>query len=302
MQHMNLRNLLIIGLLAASLGASACVPANSNTGNSNANSASNNTNANANTGTDADAGIDVREPDVYHTKITFTAESLGDKKTAFPSISVDYARNLKDRRISFTIPGTGPVVYLDVKDKRYVILPDRKEYAEITPADTGGVEIPSSLTPGEIVARLRGTKGANRIGEETLNGRAVIKYKFAGSKPTDTPAGNVSAESFVFVDKETGLPVRSETVSQGSNQVKGVQGFKLITEMSDIQTTVEPAAFELPTGLKQISTAEIKEKVKAAAQVALLLLSQLKQQTTADPSASPSTGTAPSRAPAPTNP
>lgn len=289
---MNLRNLLIIGTLAAVAGTSACVPAGPNAGNTNANMANNNANnanANSNTGTDpgSDAGIDVREPDVYRTKITFSGEMEGDKKTTLPSISVDYARNQKDRRIAFNIPGTGQVIYLDVADKRYVIMPDKKQYAEITPGDTGGVEIPSSLTPGEIVTRLRGTKGANRIGEETLNGRAVIKYKFAGSKPSGTAAGEVSAESFVYVDKETGLPVRSETLGQGTGQVKGMNGIKLITEMSDIQTTVDPTLFQLPTGLKQISTAEIKQKVQAAAQVALMLLAQLKQPTTAAPSEPP---------------
>jgi hypothetical protein len=297
---MNLRNLLIIGILAATLGAAACVPSGTNSGNSNApseNNNANNANANTDTAPGSDAGIDVREPDVYRTKINFTAEALGDKKTTLPSIAVDYARNKADRRISFNIPGTGSVVYLDVADKRYVILPDRKEYAEITKADTGGVEIPSSLTPGEIVSRLRSTKGANRIGEETLNGRTVIKYKFAGSKPTGTAAGDVSAEAFVYVDKETGLPVRSETVSQGSNQIKGVGGIKLITEMSDIQTTVEPSVFQLPSGLKQISTAEIKAKVKAAAQVALMLLSQLQQQNAGSaPGGSPSPAMKPSPA------
>lgn len=284
---MNLRNLLIAGILAASVGISACVPAGPNTGgNTNANTAnsnSNNTNANSNTGEGSEAGIDVREPDVYRTKITFSGETEGDKKTTLPSISVDYARNQKDRRIAFNIPGTGQVVYLDVADKRYVILPDRKQYAEITPGDTGGVEIPSSLTPGEIVSRLKTTKGANRIGEETLNGRTVIKYKFAGSKPSGTAAGEVSAESFVYVDKETGLPVRSETLGQGTGQVKGMNGIKLITEMSEIQTTVDPTLFQLPTGLKQISTAEIKQKVQAAAQVALMLLAQLKSNTTTAP-------------------
>jgi hypothetical protein len=288
--------MVLIGAVVASVVLSSCAPPTGNNnsgglGNTNSNANSANTNNVAGT----DSAIETREPDVYQAKITFSAETIGEQKGTIPQLSVDYARNLADRRFAFNVPGAGPVVYLDVKDKRYVILPDRKQYAELTPEATGGLQLPSSLTPAEIVARLKTTKGYQSAGEDTLNGRAVIKYKFAGSKPTNSAAGTVSAESFIYVDKETGLPLRSETVTEAANEVKGVKGIKLVTEMSDIQTKVDLSSFELPTGLAKVSVEEIKQKVETTVRLALALLAQMRQDqgaaTAASPSPSPAAST-----------
>jgi hypothetical protein len=299
MRQIHVRNFVVFGLLTFLVGLTGCVPPG---GNGNGNSAPLNTNAgdtntaNSNTAATTDASIDTREPEVYQAKITFKAETIGETQNSLPQLSVDYARNGADRRFSFNVPGAGAIVYLDVKDKRYVILPDRKQYADISPDATGGVQVPSSLTPGEIVARLKTTKGYELIGDDTLNGRPVVKYRFAGSKATTTAAGTVSAESFVYVDKETGLPLRSETVTDASNEVKGVKGIKLVTEMSDLKTQVDPATFELPAGLSKVSNEEIKQKVQATVQLALALLAQMRQNQTANTTASPAVS--PSASPA----
>ena len=296
MRQINFRSLLP-GVLLLTMALASCAPppaGNSNNSTNNVNTNSNS--ANANTSSKTDAGIDTREPDVYRAKLTFKAETIGEQASTLPTITVEYSRNLADRRISFNVPGAGPIVYLDVKDKRIVILPDRKQYAEITPDATGGVQIPSSMTPGEIVARLKTAKGYELIGDDTFNGRPVTKYKFAGSKSTNTAVGTVSAESFVYVDKATGLPLRSETVSEGSNDVKGVKGIKLITEMSDLQTTVDPATFEVPAGLKKISADEVKQQVEATVKLALAVLGQMRMQNSA-PAASTSPTASPSSSP-----
>jgi len=46
-----------------------------------------------------------------------------------------------------------------------------------------------------------------KVGDDTMNGRAADKYRYATTTNTSTSAGEVKSEAFVYVDKETGLPL-----------------------------------------------------------------------------------------------
>ena len=239
------------------------------------------------------AVVNTREPETYRGTMVFTqAQMTGQQQQNLSLPSIEVARNAADRRYAINVPALGQVIFLDRADKRYVILPSRKQYAELTPELTG-LDL-RSMTPGQMVTMLQKQRGVQEVGEEQLNGRTVTKYRYAATANTGSPAGSVQSESFIFVDKETGLPLRIEGFGQSSGNVQGVSGGQFVVEMRDVQTQVDPALFELPQGYAQLTTEELKQQAAAVAGFLQIFLKGMSAQTAASPM--PTTGTMPATA------
>lgn len=292
---------LCIAAMALALTASACQTAtNTNTNtNSTANTnASPSANTNASASPAPGAAIEAREPDKYQAKLSLKAQTAGSgQNIAIPALTADVARSGDNHRVAFVLPGGEQVIYLDRADKRYIILPKRKQYAELTPQSTG-FEVPRMMTPGEIVNQLKNLQGYERVGEETSNGRAAIRYRYAGTTKTETQAGDVKTEAFVLIDKETGLPLHSEIDSQAQGgNVKGISGLKVITEMTDIKTDADAALFEVPAGMNKVSDQQVRQNVDAVGQAVVAILGEiLNAGKNANASASPAASASPSAA------
>jgi hypothetical protein len=276
--------------------ANANVNTNINT-NINANVVAN-SNINANT---APSTIAAREPDSYRATIVFTAETEGgDKAIGIPTLSADVAKNGADRRLSFKLPDGSDLVYLEHNGVQYGIAPARKQYAELTPEATG-FQIQKLMTPGQLVAYLDRLQGIQLAGEEQMNGRTALKYSYAKTAETKTSAGEVHTESFIYVDKDTGLPLRAELFSEASGNVQGVKGAKVVAEMRDIQTNPDPSLFEIPAGMNKVPEAQVRAQVDAVTNTVAAVLRTLLQNMnsapppspTASPTASPVTSPSP---------
>lgn len=254
--------------------------------NTNINTNTNTANNNANTTTAPPSTIAAREPDAYRATLVFTAETEGGEKTiGIPTLSAEVARNGQDRRVSFKLPDGSELVYLDHAGTHYAIQPARRQYAELTPAATG-FQLHKLMTPGQLVAYLDKLQGIQPAGEETVNGRTAVKYRYERTAQTQTAAGEVKTESFIYVDKETGLPLRAELYSEASGNVQGVKGAKIVAEMRDITTTVEPTLFEVPAGYNKVSEQQVRAQVDAITNtVAAVLRTLLTNMTTAPPPA-----------------
>src|SRR4051794_7225658 len=185
-----------------------------------------NSNANANSSSETLSGIAAREPDKYRATIVLSAETEGGEKTiGIPTLSAVIARNGDARRVAFKLPDSSDLIYIDTAEHHYVLLPNRKQYAELTP-DAVGFQIQRLMTPGQIVSHLEQLKGVSRVGEESFSGRNAVKYSYSSAVNTNTQAGEVKNQGFVYVDKDTGLPLRAELLAQASNEVKGVKSAK----------------------------------------------------------------------------
>ncbi len=259
-------SIICIGLTACGVPTANTVVSNLNTrANMNANSDSNsnsNTMANANTSASASI-ITSTEPNEYQATVTLRLEALGaDKSTALPPLSAQVARSGADRRMVFTMPAGGRVIYLDKAGTNYMLLPEKKQYAEIDRESTG-FDVRRMLMPEQIVERVKATPGVRLVGDEKYNGRDAVRYAYGAVADTKTQAGQVATESFLIVDKETGLPLRSEIVSQSQSggNVQGFNGLRVITEMTDIQMKTTPADFMEPTGLQKIESEQIRGQV-----------------------------------------
>ncbi|HEX8246789.1 MAG TPA: hypothetical protein VF599_01285 [Pyrinomonadaceae bacterium] len=296
---------LLLSLAAAALTL-GCGGAPVSNGNSNTTAISNSSNlnininsnanlTNVNTNTSAGASVETKEPDVYTATVTLKLETLGDQKVSVPSVQANVARNGNDRRMEFSLPGGEKLIYLDKGEKQFVISPNRKQYAELT-KEALGFEVRRMLMPGEIVNQVKNIRGVERVGEEQLSGRTVIKYRYGATANTGTQAGQVNTESFVYVDKETSLPLRSETVSQSQGgNVQGVSGIRIGTEMSNITTNADASLFAEPTDYKKVAPEEVKQQVNLVFSAAAAIVGQLMRS--AQPSA---TGNPAPQAPPPT--
>jgi hypothetical protein len=155
------------------------------------------------------------------------------------------------------------------------------------------------MMPEQIVNQAKGLAGMRLVGEENLNGRTVTKYAYQSATNTQTAAGTVATESYLIVDKETGLPLRTETVAQSQNggNVQGMNGARVVTEMTDIKSTPDPTLFELPTGFAKIDPETVKAQVNVIFQIVASVATQMIQQAQPAANANSNTTTAPTATP-----
>ena len=219
-----------------------------------------------------------KEPEQYQATVTIKLETVGGQQNvAMPTLTASVARNDTDRTMEFRLPAGGRVVYLDKGDTHYLILPAKKQYAELNRKSLG-FEVRRLLMPEQIVEQVKNVPGMQRVGEEKYNGRDVIKYRYAGVANTQTRAGEVETESFLIVDKQTGLPLRSETVSQSQGDVQGYKGLRIITEISDIKTDTSGAFFAVPAGLQQVDSEQVRAQVDLVFNSVAMLIGQMMKQ------------------------
>ena len=301
MQQIELKRLSELGtIVAIAVLSFACQPprntnsnVNSNVNaNSNANTALTNDNFNAssdNTG----SSIDTREPDKYAATLVFTLQTQGgDNTVGIPPLSLQVARSGDDRRLDFKLPDGSPLIYLDHENRHYIILPSRKQYAELTRESTG-VQFQKLLTPGQLVESLKNVRGIQRAGDETYNGRAAEKYSYSRTAETNTKAGEIQANAYVYVDKETGLPLHAEINAESSGDVKGVNSARIVAEMRDIKTDIDPSMFQTPPDYQNVPPEKVRQQIDALTSAVAAILKAMLANASSTPPATPAASTTP---------
>ena len=275
----------IAGLAALGCGAPATT-SNVNTANGNfANTSNLNTNsANSNT---SGSTYQFTEPNSYQGVMRLTFETMGQQpqnNTTLPPIVATVARNGADRMMEFTLPTNEKIQYVEKGDMQYIILPSRKQYAELTD-EALGFEVRRMMMPEQIVNQLKTIPGVTLAGEEALNGRQVLRYTYNRATNTNSQVGTVATDSYFLIDKETGLPVRSETVSQSATggNVQGVSGLRLVTEMTDIRSEPDPNLFNVPTEFQRIDPEQVKAQANILFQAAAAVIGQMINQAKVSP-------------------
>ena len=226
---------------------------------------------------------ETKEPEQYQAIVQLKLEATGDKNvTALPTISANVARNASERRMEFNMPNGDKLVYLEKAGTTYMILPNRKQYA-VLDKESLGFEVRQLMMPEQIINQIKSVKGVERVGEENVNGRNVIKYRSGTVSNTQSQAGKVETESFFLIDKETGLPIHSEIVSQSQNSgLQGIKGLRIVTEMSDIKTVTTPELFAVPADFTKIDSAQIKTQADLIFNTMATLLTQVLKGTDAN--------------------
>jgi hypothetical protein len=291
---------LLLALLTLALTGAACQPGATDATNANATNANMTnantagaTNANANDSTAGANAFETREPNQYQATLVIT-QAATNKGQALNVPNVKIARDGDNRRYSISgLPMVGELIFLDRADKRYLVITGQKKYLELGP-ETTGFDL-RSLTPAQMADRLKSQPGVVRVGDDTVNGRAAVKYRYAAAGHTTTAAGDVSGDSFIYVDKDTGLPIKFEGAAQSTGNVAGASQARLTAELRDLTTTVDPASFDLPQGYAQVTKEEMKQYMQTVA-TALQFLMQMNNPGGAAPATAASPASSPSPA------
>ena len=217
--------------------------------------------ANANTGSRATsrqpATIDIKEPERYSVAMTISIQENASEARIgmLPQQQLSLAKLGADRLWTFVFPAPlGQIAYLEKSGLKYLVLFERKQYAELS-ADAMGFLLGDVLMPHSIAERLKAGQ-YEKLGLEPVNGRTGIKYRVTG-------VGGASSQTdgVIFVDQETGLPLRSELNAAAPSGTKS----RVIVEVRDVQLNPDRAQFDVPVGMKKVTAQEARQQIESFA-------------------------------------
>lgn len=226
--------------------------------------------------------LEAREPETYSVTNTVTIQPTGNSPQAnIPPLQFSFARTGTERRVSFKLPDpVGEVIYLEKPPMKYLVFPARNEYVELDPNELG-FQLGEVMSPAAVVQRLKEKTQYEQLGTETINGRTAVKYRLRGAADTRTKVGTAQADSIVYVDQETGLPLRSEVETTSSSGA----GARITTATDNIQFTTDPSLFQVPTAMKKVTTTELKQQVQSFVATVRAVATYLKDQASTPPPA-----------------
>lgn len=272
--------LLVAGLMFTALVFAGCTANSTNTSatlNSNSATAAS-ANANSAPATSGGAPLEAREPENYSVTTTITIQPTGNAPQAnIPRLQFLFARMGADRRISFKLPDpVGEVIYLEKPPLKYLIFPARGQYVELDPNELG-FQLGAVMSPPSIIARVKERTQYEQMGTESINGRTAIKYRFRAAADTHTKVGTAQADSIVYVDQETGLPLRSEIETSSSSGA----GARITTSAESLQLAPAATLFEVPTTMKKVTSADLKQQVQSFVGTLRAVTAYLREQANA---------------------
>ena len=196
-----------------------------------------------------------KEPERYQaTRIT--TNSGGASATRATRVFI--ARDGQNRREEYD---EGALVYLETTTGRFALLPEKKIFVGL---DSGTEELHAVLksedsymnSPESLLSQTTGRVSYERLGPETLSGRATTKYRVtSGGSSKENETNSVT---LIWIDDLLGMPVRSETTSTNSDGES-----KLIIEMHDVRQDVDARLFQLPSDYKEVDTAHFRAQLQS---------------------------------------
>ena len=146
------------------------------------------------------------------------------------------------------------VVYLDVPEGKFVLLPAEKVYADLTDesrisADQDEEGLKAS--PDALLQNDAGSTSYQKLGSEVVAGRNANKYRIVVNSST---VANVSqSETVMWIDEALQMSVKSET--------KSADGTRVTMEVSEIKLDVDNNLFKVPEGYKKLTFSELRKRL-----------------------------------------
>lgn len=186
-----------------------------------------------------------KEPERYRATRTITSVAADGKTTVAKTLT---AKDGEMRRIE-SESGTKKLVFLNIPEGTFVLLPDDKLYASTASDETvpGSAE-DGDITPEKLLHDDNGSTSYQKLGAESIAGRNTNKYRVVVNS---SKGANVSPyETLIWIDEALGMPIRSET--------KSSDGMRVTMELSEIALDVDKRLFEVPDDYKKISFTELR--------------------------------------------
>lgn len=202
-----------------------------------------------------------KEPDRYRAiRVTSFTATPGSEN----SNQVLIARDGQSRREEYAGGSMGQIVYLEIPGGNFILLPSRKQYADLNtlgsapsspdrpdrserPADD-----PPLLSPDQLLNESHLSATYEKLGTESLSGRSTTKYRVVVLN-----GAAKSNETFIWVDDELGMPVKSETITTSNGQ-----SAKVTTELRDVSFELNESLFSWPSDYKKVAAEHIFELMR----------------------------------------
>jgi outer membrane lipoprotein-sorting protein len=192
-----------------------------------------------------------KEPDRYRATRTITTSSPTSETVVTKS---SIARDGELRRNEFEAAGK-TIVYLEVAQGRFVLLPDGKLYADVANQTAfNSIQNDEQLTLSpEYLLHSEGSTSTSyeKLGREVVAGRNSNKYRVVVNSST---AESVSpSETFIWIDEVLGIPVKSESASP--------DGTRITMLLSEITLAVDKNLFQVPDDYEKVALSEISKRL-----------------------------------------
>jgi hypothetical protein len=230
---------LIAGIILSGCGKSAPQPAN--------------TNSSSNTPVLLSSPpYSTREPDRYQAILVTHGTADGPNSALFSNALAGskglVARMGTSSRQDFQFAGSD-VSLITNEQGTYLVLPAKKLYASTAKQSTTsgtGEQPDTGVAPSTTLVMPTLGSAYEKIGPEQLNGRAAVKYRIRYDD-------NRVNETYVWVDDELKMPIRTETNSVSSDGSR--TGY--VTEFTEISTNPDPSLFKIATDFKSVTHDEL---------------------------------------------
>jgi outer membrane lipoprotein-sorting protein len=189
-----------------------------------------------------------KEPERYRATRTITILTAANVEEIKKNL---IARDGELRRDESEFDGQR-VVYLNLPEGRFVLLPEAKVFADATNLEQLANGDESENSPDRLLHMDPISTTYQRIGDESVNGRNTQKYRVVVNSSN---GANVSAsETVVWVDDALQMPIKSEMAS--------ADGTRWTMELTDIVREVDPGVFRIPEDYKKIAFTELRARLK----------------------------------------
>lgn len=191
-----------------------------------------------------------KEPERYHAVRTITtANAAGETLVTKTSVVRDGEMRRHESEVN-----SKKIVYLDVPEGKFVLLPAEKLYADLTdestiPADKDDDPLESS--PDALLHADVGSTSYQKLGAESIGGRNTNKYRIVVNT---SAAANVSqSETLMWIDEALQMPIRSET--------KSADGTRVTMELSEIKLEADKDLFKVPKEYQKLTFSELQKRL-----------------------------------------
>ena len=202
-----------------------------------------NTNASPETVVSTTPPFQTREPERYQATRTITIFT--------PSGGTIVTKTLIARDGPLRREESETVVYLELSEGRFVLLPRQQVYAAVTAEEPIPSEDDES-SPDRLLHTDPISATYQPLGTENIGGRNAKKYRVV----VNSPGGeNVSqSETIMWIDETLTMPVKSET--------KSADGTRTAMELSDIVLAPEKQLFQIPANFEKIAFRDLWKQRK----------------------------------------
>ena len=147
-----------------------------------------------------------------------------------------------------------PLVYLFLPQGMFVLVPEARIYSDAKPVSESTPAIPPLEESSEPMLREGGSETRYRhLGQEDINGRRLQKYQVVVNS---TAIANVTnSDTFVWVDEELGMPIRTEIRSGDSSRT--------VIELIGIKREVDGQLFQIPGNYRKVTSEELHQALRS---------------------------------------